>query len=101
MSKRIEVIPVGSFALRDPATGDFLPSVPLYIEATERAQQSEAVLHQEIAHIFAGKMRQYAEGCEMIGDKATADALRPDAGQPVENAAEPDKPRKKRGRPKK
>ncbi|MCI8857805.1 MAG: hypothetical protein HFH26_14895 [Clostridiaceae bacterium] len=101
MLKTIEAISVGSFALRDPATGEFLPSVPLYIEATERAQESEKVLHREIAHIFAGKMRQYAEGCEMIGDKATADALRPDAGQPAESAAEPDKPNRKRGRPKK
>ncbi|MCI8527281.1 MAG: hypothetical protein HFF17_15530 [Oscillospiraceae bacterium] len=101
MLKTIEAISVGSFALRDPATGDFLPSVPLYIEANEQAQVNEAVLHREIAHIFAGKMRQYAEGCEMIGDKATADALRPDAEQPAEETAAPDKPRKKRGRPKK
>ena len=101
MPKTIEAIQIGSYAPRDPATGDFLPSVPLYIEATERAQTSEAVLHREIAHILAGKMRQYAEGCEMIGDKATADALRPDAEQPAEETAAPDKPRKKRGRPKK
>lgn len=101
MPKTIEAIQIGSYAPRDPATGDFLPSVPLYIEATERAQTSEAVLHREIAHIFAGKMRQYAEGCEIIGDKTTANALRPDAGQPAESTAAPDKPRRKRGRPKK
>ena len=101
MPKTIEAIQIGSYAPRDPATGEFMPSVPLYIEATERAQQSESVLHQEIAHIFAGKMRQYAEGCEMIGDKTTADALRPDTEQPAMGTAAPDKPRKKRGRPKK
>ena len=101
MTKMIEAIQIGSYAPRDPATGEFMPSVPLYIEATERARTSEEVLHREIAHIFAGKMRQYAEGCEMIGDKAIADALRPDAGKPAESAAVPDKPRKKRGRPKK
>ena len=101
MTKMIEAIQIGSYAPRDPATGEFMPSVPLYIEATERARTSEEVLHREIAHIFAGKMRQYAEGCDMIGDKAIADALRPDAGQPAESAAVPDKPRKKRGRPKK
>ncbi len=101
MQKKIEVIEIGSFALRDTATGGFLPSMPLYIENNERAKESEAILRREIARIFAGKMRQYAEGCEMIGDKATADALRPDVGQPAESAAALDKPRKKRGRPKK
>ena len=101
MTKMIEAIQIGSYAPRDPATGEFMPSVPLYIEATERARTSEEVLHREIAHIFAGKMRQYAEGCEMIGDKAIADALRPDAGQPAESAAVPDTPPNKRGRPKK
>ena len=101
MTKMIEAIQIGSYALRDPATGEFMPSVPLYIEATARAKASEAALMQEIAHIFAGKAKQYAEGCEMIGDTATADALRPDAGKPAENTAAPDKPRRKRGRPKK
>lgn len=101
MQKKIEVIEVGSFALRDQATGEFLPSVPLYIEANERAKESEAALHREIAHTMAGKFGEYIKGCELIGDKATADALRPDAEQPAEETAAPDKPRKKRGRPKK
>lgn len=101
MQKKIEVIEVGSFALRDQATGEFLPSVPLYIEANEQAQVNEAVLQREIAHIFAGKFGEYMRGCEIIGDKTTANALRPDAGQPAESTAAPDKPRRKRGRPKK
>lgn len=93
MPKKIEVIEVGSFALRDPITRGFLPSVPLYIEADERTQESEDALIREIAHTFASKFGEYAEGCELIGDKATADALRPDVGQPAKSAAELDKPR--------
>ena len=96
MPKTIEAIQIGSYAPRDPATGDFLPSVPLYIEATERAQQSEAVLHREIAHIFAGKMRQYTEGCETVGDKTTADAFRSDVGRTTKSAAAQDKLRRKK-----
>lgn len=98
MSKVIEAIPVGSFALRDPATGEFLPSVPLYIEKDERAQASEAMLHREIAHIFADKFGQYAEGCELIGDKTTIDALHLDTEQELTKTALPDKSRKKRRR---
>lgn len=60
-------IQVGFTALRDPATGAFLPSVPLYIEATEGAQKAEAALTDDIAKLFAQRMKQYVD---QAGDAA-------------------------------
>lgn len=54
-------IQVGFTAMRDPATGAFLPSVPLYIEATEGAQKDDAALTDDIAKLFAQKMKQYMD----------------------------------------
>lgn len=58
MSKYIEI---GFTALRDPATGGFLPAVPLYIEATEEAKDGEAAMIKDIGRIFAGKLKQYVD----------------------------------------
>lgn len=64
-------IQVGITALRDPATGGFLPAVPLYIEATEAATEAETAMIKDIGKVFADKMRQYVEGGGMI-EKAGA-----------------------------
>jgi hypothetical protein len=64
--KMQKFIQVGITALRDPATGGFLPAVPLYIEATEEAEQSEAAMIKDIGRVFAGKMKQYIDGGGMI-----------------------------------
>lgn len=37
-------IQVGFTALRDPATGDHLPPVPLYIEATPETTEEEGAM---------------------------------------------------------
>ena len=39
-----EYIQIGSTALRDPVTGDFLPAVPLYIRAEDREACEAAVI---------------------------------------------------------
>ena len=36
-----EYIQIGVTAMRDPATGGFLPSVPLYIKADDAAKEAE------------------------------------------------------------
>ena len=41
MAKQERFIQVGVTALRDPATGDFLPAVPLYIKAEDGAEEAE------------------------------------------------------------
>lgn len=61
-----EYIQIGVTALRDPATGGFLPAVPLYIKATPEARQSEAAMIDDIASIFKDKMKQYINGGGII-----------------------------------
>lgn len=58
MSKFVEI---GFTALRDPATGGFLPAVPLYIEETEDVKGSEAAIIKDIGHVFAEKFKQYVD----------------------------------------
>lgn len=70
MAKSILVIEVGSFALRDPITHEFLPSVPLYIEKTEQAEKSETILLEDITRLFANNMQQYVENGGLTGGAA-------------------------------
>lgn len=65
-----EFIQVGFTSLRDPATGDFLPAVPLYIEATKEAKESEAAAIKDISRVFADKMKQYIEAGGVVGKTA-------------------------------
>ncbi len=58
---REEYIQIGITALRDPATKDFLPAVPLYIKATEETTRSMQKLEKDIGKIFAQKMKRYQE----------------------------------------
>lgn len=58
MSKFVEI---GFTALRDPATGEFLPAVPLYIEETEDAKGSESTMIKDIGCVFAEKFKQYVD----------------------------------------
>lgn len=54
-----EFIEIGFTALRDPATGDYLPAVPLYIRASKGAQESESAMIRDIGKVLAAKMKQY------------------------------------------
>lgn len=54
-------IEVGIMALRDPATGDFLPAVPLYIESTKESKADETAMIEDISGVFADKMKEYIE----------------------------------------
>lgn len=65
-------IQIGVTALRDPTTGDFLPSVPLYIRAEDRKKVSVPLFtgdETELAKVLAGKMKQYVDGCRAAGVK--------------------------------
>lgn len=50
MAKK-QFIQIGITALRDPATGGFLPAVPLYIEATTEATDAEAAMIRDIGKV--------------------------------------------------
>ena len=64
-------IQVGVTALRDPNTGGFLPSVPLYIEAGEGETEQNAAseMAQQIAPLFVEMMKNYISGCRAQGIK--------------------------------
>ena len=60
-------IQVGVTALRDPATGDFLPAVPLYIKAEGGAAIAEEKLIRDIGSLLAERMRRYEAACRAAG----------------------------------
>ena len=56
-------IQVGVTALRDPATGDFLPAVPLYIKDEDGAEEAQEKLVSDLGRVFALQIKKYMEGC--------------------------------------
>lgn len=53
-------IQIGSTAMRDPASGEFLPSVPLFIRAEDRQQCEAPVIDGDaLARSLAEKIREY------------------------------------------
>ena len=60
-------IQVGVTALRDPATGDFLPAVPLYIKAECGAEEAEQKLIDGIGNLLARRIKAYMDGCQAAG----------------------------------
>ena len=69
-----EFIQVGTAAMRDPLTGDFLPSVPLYIRAEDQAKVETPVFDAEIMKTLAEKYRAYRK--EARKQKRPARAVR-------------------------
>ena len=60
-------IQIGVTAARDPATGAFLPAVPLYIEATDAAAKSADGLIEDIQSLFAARFAAYMDATEAAG----------------------------------
>ena len=67
MANQERFIQVGVTALRDPATGEYLPAVPLYIKADDSAEVAEEKLIADIGKLLADRMRRYKEACEAAG----------------------------------
>lgn len=65
--KKEEYIQVGVTALRDPATGGYLPAVPLYIKADESALEAQQSFFEDIGHLFALQIKAYMDGCKEEG----------------------------------
>ena len=55
-------IQIGVTALRDPATGEFLPATPLYIKETPEAIKSQDDMIEDFGRLMAAQMRTYIEG---------------------------------------
>lgn len=66
-AKNEEFIQIGYTALRDPATGDYLPAVPLYIKASDGAAEAEQKVIEDIGNLFAMRMKAYMDGCKEAG----------------------------------
>ena len=64
MPKQEKYIQVGVTALRDPATGQFLPAVPLYIKAEDGAEEAEEKLIEDIGKLMAERIRRYKAACK-------------------------------------
>lgn len=71
-----KMVQIGVTALRSPS-GEFLPSIPLYIKeedagkinpATGRTVQEDLAL-TDVAKVFADKFKVYAEGTKRAGSK--------------------------------
>ena len=60
-------IQIGVTALRDPKTGEYLPAVPMYIEADAESKAGEAALIQDIGRLLADRMRKYKTQCAAEG----------------------------------
>ncbi|MBR3741105.1 MAG: hypothetical protein IKQ80_07540 [Clostridia bacterium] len=60
-------IQIGVTALRDPATGEFLPAVPLYIKAEAGAEEAEQKVIDGIGNLLARRIKQYMDGCKEAG----------------------------------
>ena len=54
-------------AMRDPATGDYLPAVPLYIKAEGDAGEAEQKVIDDIGNLLARRMKEYMDGCKEAG----------------------------------
>lgn len=67
MDKTERYIQVGVTALRDPATGDFLPAVPLYIKAEAGAEEAEQKIIEGIGNLLARRIKAYVDGCREAG----------------------------------
>lgn len=74
-TERGEFVQVGCTALRDPATGEYLPAVPLYIKAEDWAVEAQDRLINDLGKLFAHRMKQYLDGVPEMGDAMVSDAL--------------------------
>lgn len=67
MQDQERFIQVGVTAMRNPATGEFLPAVPLYIKAEDRAEESEQHLISCLGGLLAHQIKAYMDGCKQAG----------------------------------
>ena len=65
----MEYIQVGFTALRDPATGGYLPAVPLFIEGTPEAIAGQEALTQDVVRLFAHRLKAYEDDLRKEGLK--------------------------------
>lgn len=61
-------VQIGVTALRDPRTGEFLPSVPMYVREEDLKQAAVMPIGEDnIAGILARKFEAYRNACAEAG----------------------------------
>lgn len=55
-----DFIQIGVTAMRDPATGGFLPAIPLFIESNSATAEAQQKLIADLGKLFAARMRMEA-----------------------------------------
>ena len=65
--KKEEYIQIGYTAMRDPATGGYIPATPLYIKADEGTVKAEQKIIEDIGNLFALRIKAYMDGCKEAG----------------------------------
>lgn len=61
-------VQIGVTALRDPRTGEFLPSVPMYVREEDLRQGAVMPIGEDnIACILARKFEEYRNACKDAG----------------------------------
>lgn len=60
-------VQVGVTAMRDPATGNFLPAVPLFVRKSDVEPEAEEKLIEDIGRLLALRIRDYEKGCARAG----------------------------------
>lgn len=67
MAREEGFIQIGYTALRNPANGEYLPAVPLYIKAEDGAGEAEQKVIDDIGNLLALRMKAYMDGCKEAG----------------------------------
>lgn len=60
-------IQIGTTAARDPETGAFLPSEPIFKEVTPELEAAETAAFSDAGKMLAEKMKKYIDGGGLIG----------------------------------
>lgn len=59
-------VQIGTTAARDPVTGEFLQSEPIFKEITPELEKAEAATYNDAGKMLAEKMKHYIDGGGLI-----------------------------------
>lgn len=64
-------VQIGFGAFRDPKTGEFMQSVPLYAKREDVSAYASETLLNNFSALMAKKMKAYVDACEEQGHPVT------------------------------
>jgi len=69
MAKKEKYIQVGVTSIRDPFTGEFIQSTPLYIKVKKGEDEVDEHMARDLMRVFGHQLRDYVAGCREAGAK--------------------------------